>query len=197
MKDEVEFLAGENRDLRLKVKQLSMNNAQMKLQMLSLTEINLNNPIKDEEEGYIEAARNISDMADDDPYTQEEHKEQTDFLSDQESFGFAIKGSSKLEISTDRRLEQATTQIEELKSQLKEMTARQPADHDEDTSTTIAHIRGTLFQFLKTTPITDRQNEELLKIVFSMMEFSAAEVTELQNTRMLLKGTNKAVQQTI
>lgn len=30
-----------------------------------------------------------------------------------------------------------------------------------------------------------------------MMEFSAAEVTELQNTRMLLKGTNKAVQQTI
>ena len=82
MKDEVEFLAGENRDLRFKVKQLSMHNAQMKLQMLSLTEINLNNPIKDEEEGYIEAARNISDMADDDPYTQEEHKEQTDFLSD-------------------------------------------------------------------------------------------------------------------
>jgi len=69
-----------------------MNNAQMKLQLISLTDINLNNPIKDEEEGYIEAARNISDMADDDTYTQEEHKEQTDFLSDQESFGFVIKG---------------------------------------------------------------------------------------------------------
>jgi len=30
-----------------------------------------------------------------------------------------------------------------------------------------------------------------------MMEFSAAEIAELQNARMLLKGTNKSVQQTI
>jgi len=30
-----------------------------------------------------------------------------------------------------------------------------------------------------------------------MMEFSASEVIELQNTRMLLKGNNKAVQQNI
>ena len=81
MKDEVEFLAGENRDLRMKVKQLSTSNAQMKLQIISLTEINLNAAIKDEE-GYIEAARNISYMGDEDPYTGEENKEQTDFLSD-------------------------------------------------------------------------------------------------------------------
>ena len=53
----------------------------MKLQIISLTEINLNAAIKDEE-GYIEAARNISYMADEDPYTGEENKEQTDFLSD-------------------------------------------------------------------------------------------------------------------
>jgi len=42
----------------------------MKIQIISLTEINLHTAIKDEDEdeGYIEAARNISDMVDEDPY---------------------------------------------------------------------------------------------------------------------------------
>lgn len=82
MKDEVEFLAGENRDLRIKMKQLSASNAQLKIQIISLTQINLNAAIK-HEEGYIEAARNISYMDnEEDPYIGEEIKEQTDFLSD-------------------------------------------------------------------------------------------------------------------
>jgi hypothetical protein len=47
----------------------------------------------------------------------------------------------------------------------------------------LKHIKGTLLQFLKNCPVTDRNNEELLQIVFSMMEFSREEVTEVQNIR--------------
>lgn len=81
MKDEVDFLAGENRDLNMKVKQLCAKNAQLKLQIISLTEINMN-ALRDEDGGFIEAARNISDMEEIDDDAQEEQKEQTDFLSD-------------------------------------------------------------------------------------------------------------------
>jgi hypothetical protein len=45
-----------------------------------------------------------------------------------------------------------------------------------------------LIQFLKSTPLTEKQNEELLKIIYSMMEFSAAEIQELASARMVLKG---------
>ena len=82
-----------------------------------------------------------------------------------------------------------------MKSQLKQK--HDQSDLEEDTATTISHIKGTLIQFLKTTPFTEKQNEELLKIVFSMMEFSPTEITELQNARMLLKGNNKAVVQSV
>ena len=40
----------------------------------------------------------------------------------------------------------------------------------------IDHIKGTLIQFLKNTPLTEKNNEELLAIVFSMMEFSKEEI---------------------
>ena len=48
---------------------------------------------------------------------------------------------------------------------------------------------------MKLTPFTEKQNEELLKIIYSMMEFSQAEISELQAARMVLKGNNKVVQQ--
>lgn len=40
------------------------------------------NALRDEDGGFIEAARNISDMKEIDDDAQEEQKEQTDFLSD-------------------------------------------------------------------------------------------------------------------
>ena len=39
-------------------------------------------------------------------------------------------------------------------------------------SATIAHIRGNLSQFLRNTPFTDPKNEEMLRIVYSMMDFT-------------------------
>ena len=50
------------------------------------------------------------------------------------------------------------------------------------------HIKGTLIQFLKQTPLTESKNEELLRILFSMMMFSAAEQHELTQARMSLQN---------
>ena len=40
----------------------------------------------------------------------------------------------------------------------------------------LPHIKVTLIQFLRNVPLTDRQNEDLLTIIFSMMEFSDTEM---------------------
>lgn len=55
----------------------------------------------------------------------------------------------------------------------------------------LEHVKGTLVQFLKMTPVTDSKNEELLKIIFSMMAFSKQEQVDLANARLVLKGSNK------
>jgi hypothetical protein len=47
----------------------------------------------------------------------------------------------------------------------------------------INHIKGTLLLFLKNCPVTDRNNEDLLSIVFKMMEFTRDEITEVQDFR--------------
>ena len=47
----------------------------------------------------------------------------------------------------------------------------------------IKHIKGALAQFLRNCAVTDRNNEELLSIVFSMMEFTPLEVSEVQTFR--------------
>ena len=47
----------------------------------------------------------------------------------------------------------------------------------------IQHIKGTLIQFLKNTPVTDRNNEGLLTVIFSMMEFQKEEIEEVQEHR--------------
>ena len=75
------------------------------------------------------------------------------------------------------------------------MTSSQASEREED-ETTIAHIKGTLIQFLKLTPLTENKNEELLKIIYSMMDFTPPEINDLQSSRMVLKGSNsKVVQQ--
>ena len=75
------------------------------------------------------------------------------------------------------------------------MTTSQASEKDEDEAT-IAHIKGTLIQFLKLTPLTENKNEELLKIIYSMMDFTPPEINELQASRMVLKGSSsKIVQQ--
>ena len=55
----------------------------------------------------------------------------------------------------------------------------------------IAHIKGTLIQFLKNLPLTDPKNEELLKIIYSMMEFTPNEISELYSQRANAKVNSK------
>ena len=40
----------------------------------------------------------------------------------------------------------------------------------------IAHIKGTLIQFLKKVPFTEKTNEDLLTPIFGMMDFSPNEI---------------------
>lgn len=56
----------------------------------------------------------------------------------------------------------------------------------------IAHIKGTLIQFLKNLPLTEAKNEELLKIIFSMMEFTPTEIQDLYNNRVNVKVNSKS-----
>ena len=59
-------------------------------------------------------------------------------------------------------------------------------------ATMIAHIKGTLIQFLKNLPLTEAKNEELLKIIFSMMEFTQTEIQDLYNNRVNIKVNSKS-----
>ena len=51
----------------------------------------------------------------------------------------------------------------------------------------LPHIKVTLIQFLRNVPLTDRQNEDLLTIIFSMMEFSDTEMQELKIARLNIR----------
>ena len=55
----------------------------------------------------------------------------------------------------------------------------------------IAYYKGKLIQFLKNLPLTDPKNEELLKIIYSMMEFTPNEISELYSQRANAKVNSK------
>jgi hypothetical protein len=88
----------------------------------------------------------------------------------------ASKESSEI-ASLRKQLTAAEIEVKSLKLEL-ERAADTLARNDEET-TMIAHIKGTLIQFLKNLPLTDPKNEELLKIIYSMMEFTPNEISEL------------------
>jgi len=52
----------------------------------------------------------------------------------------------------------------------------------------IEHIKGNLIQFLKNTPMTEQGNEQLLEVVFKMMEFKPKEIQEVKTVRKSLKS---------
>ena len=85
---------------------------------------------------------------------------------------------------------EAEKKIAALVGELKRNQESMLSDENVD-SMMIANIKGSLIQFLKNTPITDKQNEDLLKVIYSMMEFTKEEITELANNRMSLKGGKK------
>ena len=51
----------------------------------------------------------------------------------------------------------------------------------------IPHIKVTLIQFLRNVALCDRQTEDLLTIIFNMMEFTDVEIQELKIARLNIK----------
>jgi hypothetical protein len=103
----------------------------------------------DNREGLIETARNISVLGD-----PEEGKDQVEFISQEDSFGEVVDGMSPLDTSVEKRLQEANQKIEALTERLQNTTV-QASDREEEEAT-IAHIKGTLLQFLKLTPFTEK-----------------------------------------
>lgn len=100
----------------------------------------------------------------------------------------------------EQRLNDANIEISMLQQRLAEIDNNQNEQDDkesDDDHHLLDHVKGTLIQYLKLTPLTDKANEELLKIIFSMMKVTSAESNELLNARMVLKGSNKIVAQAI
>ena len=62
--DEIEYLTGENKELHLKVKDICLQNAELKLQLAIRLELHPETEINDGN-GLIETAQNISVMMDD------------------------------------------------------------------------------------------------------------------------------------
>lgn len=57
-----------------------------------------------------------------------------------------------------------------------ELNEQKEIDDEDNGSSLIPHIKVTLIQFLRNVAITDRQNEDLLTIIFNMMEFTNVEI---------------------
>lgn len=96
--EEIEYLTGENKGLHLKVKDICLQNAELKIQLAMRLELHLDENLNNREE-LIETARNISVLGD-----AEEIKDQVDFISEQDSFGEVVDGMSPLDGSVERRL---------------------------------------------------------------------------------------------
>lgn len=94
----------------------------------------------------IETARNLSEM------DENEFREQTEFISDHDSFNDIVvrNDSLKAKIHLEQKVTDITQELESLREQL------QHHEENKDDSTTIAHIKGTLMQFLKNTPVTEK-----------------------------------------
>ena len=55
----------------------------------------------------------------------------------------------------------------------------------------ISHVKGTLTEFLKKCPITEKTNEMLLEVVLSIMNYTKEEISDLNDLRKKNKpGSN-------
>ena len=88
-----------------------------------------------------------------------------------------------------QKLEEAERKIKSLKEE--QDRANESIAKNDDVPTVIAHIKGTLIQFLKNLPLTEQKNQELLKIIYSMTEFTPDEINELYNQRVNVKVNSK------
>ena len=54
-------------------------------------------------------------------------------------------------------------------------------------SETLMNIKGTLLQFLKNVPFSDKNNEILLSVVFDMLHMTTQEIKSIKEERSALK----------
>lgn len=54
----------------------------------------------------------------------------------------------------------------------------------------IDNVKGTLIKFLKSCPITEKKNEDLLTVIFSIMGFTKEEIQDVSATRTKGRSTS-------
>lgn len=90
-------------------------------------------------------------------------------VNDQQMIRIKLNKAETENIELQKKLSHAEDQIESL-------TQQKEQDDEDNGSSLIPHIKVTLIQFLRNVGITDRQNEDLLTIIFNMMEFTDTEI---------------------
>lgn len=63
-----------------------------------------------------------------------------------------------------------------LESQIMEIESQKELDDEDNGESLIPHIKVTLNQFLRNVPLIDRQNEDLLTVIFNMMKYTEREI---------------------
>ena len=66
--------------------------------------------------------------------------------------------------------------IDQLESELAEYANQKELDDEDNGESLIPHIKVTLNQFLRNVPLIDRQNEDLLTVIFNMMKYTDREI---------------------
>lgn len=56
----------------------------------------------------------------------------------------------------------------------------------------IDNVKGTLIKFLKSCPITEKKNEDLLTVIFSIMGFTKEEIQDVSATRTKGRSTSQS-----
>ena len=93
-----------------------------------------------------------------------------------------------------KKLQRAETETENLKrkltereGELEELQKKKEEDDEDNGASLIPHIKVSLIQFLRNVALTDRQNEDLLTVIFNMMEFTDSEISDLKIARLNIK----------
>lgn len=221
MKDDIEYFTGENKELHFKVKDVCLQNAQLKLKVAQLEkqiaierEQGHMSAILAEQvdpadnsrpdESAIETARNIG-LEDDMFAPVQELREEESRLARRDEAGdgegFLSEDSindvvqqmdepeqrrSSLAVSADAyksKLQESEaliislkTELIKVKQELEDLQQQKEEDDEDSGKSLIPHIRATLINFLRGVPITDKQNEDLLNIIYGMMDFSPTEI---------------------
>ncbi|CDW85154.1 UNKNOWN [Stylonychia lemnae] len=112
-------------------------------------------------------------------------------LFDQSSLYGVIEGINdeerKYQNIQDDKVKQLEIQLEEIQKQNQTLQGELQRSQQQNSSINdkalFENVKGTLIPFLKNCPMTDKNNEVILEIIFDMMEFTEAQIAEVQDIR--------------